>query len=38
MTEGVHACIGQLLGDAIAASAAQAPRQELAGQIRMAPR
>jgi lysophospholipase L1-like esterase len=35
MTAGVHACIGQMLGDAIAASAAQAPRQELAGQVRV---
>jgi lysophospholipase L1-like esterase len=36
MTEGVHACIGRMLGDAIAASVGQAPRQELAGQVRTA--
>ncbi len=36
MTEGVHACIGRLLGEQVAASAAQAPRQELAGQIHAA--
>jgi lysophospholipase L1-like esterase len=34
MRIGVHACMGQLLGEAIAASVAQVPRQELAGQIR----
>ena len=36
MTEGVHACIGRLLGDAIAASATQPPRRELAGQMHVA--